>query len=1814
MQEKNDSNKSKPKNNKDKEKEANLNNIYKMNLNVNNNNNNLITKKNWENEKNNKNIKKNLELDCKNNLIFKTTNTKNNPNDNLGLLKEKKNLNSNLNSNNKLKSKVIVNNFQFDQNQRKNYNNENENKKKKRYNEEGAILDEEELMIKENNNFCNEEKHNNSHNRMLKTENSLYSYVNRSTQLDYFHELLNYIKSEKTNSNKIINLSKNKTASCSNINNERKNTAIKNTLAIKEKRFKFKFDVAIRLTLNKFYNLYPAELNKIVVENLIFNKNCHMVSVFKDHMIFDYVDEFLKRFYFHEESKERIPKISNYYKNYLKFFCNPIFRDFKINNIIQGYGDYKAEMYYNRNYGNKGNNDNGINYNFNRTRKRQIEENSELKKIFDTNAKINIDRNSIMSCSNMSIKQQIFNESNFQYYIDKIQINKLKEVNNYDQKSRLDEDRNFTDKRKTYSPTNKKDFTNFDNSKYTNTLLEFSQYNLNNYCLTNNDYDDSRRLIHNNNSENSNFVIDNFKDDDISHIMQYKDLQKILKEQGKNFEKENKLIINKNLLSGINGIVNSKKDVIKVNKDINENIILNNLDKILKNNPINKRNSNSKFNEYESKTMFKKSNENLHKYENLYTNRSNEESILSLINIIDLKNNDNFPKEVNLYKQNDDCRFKEKMTQYQTTMRQSNILEDVDNIKETNFKTNTNNLNSHASNNGFLKNNEKNIIQNFESNRSSSNKNNNENISNNNKILPKGLNNDNPYIIKKTDLKEKRISIEYNSVLNKLNFKNIDSNSNSKSNSKTFTDPNNNSNNAYLGLNTSKTLTNNNKSNYTNNSTINTKSHNQHNEKSILKRSENQSKDFFKPKINSVEIVKSNFSGKNCDSKAKQEKTEKNNNYIENDYYQSGVENHKKAMSKYIEKSNVQLIERELTINLLNKNNIKIDDDSMHLINKKNNNKNFENKSSYKTQEKNKIIADPNRFDSKNNQNSNCKDSVSNSLSKDKAFEKKLFSTLDPSNLQQKSQSKFNLLSPTDNKNNLIANSKLNTKNIIISNNKYSIKKGDNEARNSDIAINAINSKFSPSNKNGMSSFKANNNIINYNLYNKSLNSNNFEAKKLNLATNKNSDDTMNTYTKSAEIRANNNFINPSTKTSDIETVSFNQAQEQSKSRLLSGNPPPQITLNYKINSRNHNQNNQVIKITNSNSNNMGTGHDNNSSNVNFKSENYINKFFIVNSNIKNSETKFSTTKIPINMTNTFQEGNSHNNFMINSSVYNNNNLNMTDKIKNVLNTYSKNIDGNTDKNAILSESKHQQNNYTSSNNKEVKRLNDSKQKLIKKASNNSSNKAFNSLNNNYANQMNKNINHNHHNNNQNHHLHIENCKSENSNLHNMELISDEKLENFNANELNEIKNSILINNPNIISKPNALTDIMKITLSFYMDKSNSRNNRPTSNTSAHNSANNIINNQHASIGALNENQKKTTIINKIENLNKFNININNQFNLGNLNSINPNQLQQINNITNLNPAIFINNTSDNTKSNGNINNKMNNGILEYNSKKKSQSKAITNKTIDTNNNNQLNHNSNNNLSNNISYTTHSGKLLKFNEKSHIEGMNKNGFPISENKNYTNYSENYNFKNQESSCMSTNNKFNKSSNQDNAYFNIDKKAHIRIDDSQNINNNRISKKEGNTNSNIIDNNKINNNNIINSNLKLTFSQDTNTLKNIIEKNKVLSRNKNDNLFKISSNQNSTKPGIISEEDLANNKDLNEKTIYNNGNYPNTIFNLNSANNNSSVFLNDNKIKNFSDKSDMNLLNKNQIQMKAFNSYAHKGKLLIFKIKIIFLNK
>ena len=99
----------------------------------------------------------------------------------------------------------------------------------------------------------------------------------------------------------------------------------------------------------KKYNCKPKTQNKMIISNLISCKPNHFLARFKDCLINDYVEEFLSRSYFLEESIERIPKLFNYYKNYLNFFCKPPFSDSFSNCIIKNYADFHAENFYKNN-------------------------------------------------------------------------------------------------------------------------------------------------------------------------------------------------------------------------------------------------------------------------------------------------------------------------------------------------------------------------------------------------------------------------------------------------------------------------------------------------------------------------------------------------------------------------------------------------------------------------------------------------------------------------------------------------------------------------------------------------------------------------------------------------------------------------------------------------------------------------------------------------------------------------------------------------------------------------------------------------------------------------------------------------------------------------------------------------------------------------------------------------------------------------------------------------------------------------------------------------------------------------------------------------------------------------------------------------------------------------------------------------------------------------------------------------------------------------------------------------------------------------
>ena len=172
------------------------------------------------------------------------------------------------------------------------------------------------------------------------------------------------------------------------------------------------------LKLKKLYNCTKKSYEKIIVGYLLNNAGCNLVTTFKENMLTDYIDEFFRREYKLSESNERVPKFAIYYKNYLKFFCQPTFSDFKINELINEYGERRAELYYKNNYqgGKTSENDD---YGFEesdseeQTEKDDMLNFNEKGDLFNDEIKENIDNVTIMttiSSSNNTINLKLINE------------------------------------------------------------------------------------------------------------------------------------------------------------------------------------------------------------------------------------------------------------------------------------------------------------------------------------------------------------------------------------------------------------------------------------------------------------------------------------------------------------------------------------------------------------------------------------------------------------------------------------------------------------------------------------------------------------------------------------------------------------------------------------------------------------------------------------------------------------------------------------------------------------------------------------------------------------------------------------------------------------------------------------------------------------------------------------------------------------------------------------------------------------------------------------------------------------------------------------------------------------------------------------------------------------------------------------------------------------------------------------------------------------------------------------------------------------
>jgi len=102
--------------------------------------------------------------------------------------------------------------------------------------------------------------------------------------------------------------------------NKNKSTAVNTQLC--QACLKDQQGVMMQKNLSKKYSTNRDYYNLKIVNDLIYNENTHIVSIFKDYLILDDINEFLKRSYNIQETKVRLPKLCSFYDKYSQVFPN----------------------------------------------------------------------------------------------------------------------------------------------------------------------------------------------------------------------------------------------------------------------------------------------------------------------------------------------------------------------------------------------------------------------------------------------------------------------------------------------------------------------------------------------------------------------------------------------------------------------------------------------------------------------------------------------------------------------------------------------------------------------------------------------------------------------------------------------------------------------------------------------------------------------------------------------------------------------------------------------------------------------------------------------------------------------------------------------------------------------------------------------------------------------------------------------------------------------------------------------------------------------------------------------------------------------------------------------------------------------------------------------------------------------------------------------------------------------------------------------------------------------------------------------------
>jgi len=81
----------------------------------------------------------------------------------------------------------------------------------------------------------------------------------------------------------------------------------------------------------------------------------HYLHFFKEIMLTYKPKKTIKKIYSTQEIQDILPRMFHYYQNYIKYYCNPFFLEFKLGKIIKSFKEQKARLYYNKRYADKTN-------------------------------------------------------------------------------------------------------------------------------------------------------------------------------------------------------------------------------------------------------------------------------------------------------------------------------------------------------------------------------------------------------------------------------------------------------------------------------------------------------------------------------------------------------------------------------------------------------------------------------------------------------------------------------------------------------------------------------------------------------------------------------------------------------------------------------------------------------------------------------------------------------------------------------------------------------------------------------------------------------------------------------------------------------------------------------------------------------------------------------------------------------------------------------------------------------------------------------------------------------------------------------------------------------------------------------------------------------------------------------------------------------------------------------------------------------------------------------------------------------------------